>query len=1036
MKSEWFSRSALLMAMAAALGSTNLFGQSVLAEFVDALKRGDPPAMRRIVISNQSELIPAFFAVLQESASQLETDRDVGRRYILLATALAQSFSTVGGDALYGTFTNGSALLEGSAGRITSDSSLATYLTNCLERNDTYGVARELRSIVLAHERGSLPEPLRRLLDLADKAKAEMAQREAAERERRQKVEGEEKRRQYVRRIAELTAHRDLSGLRKMFNEANATDQWQIYDALIRAGDTSISADVAKGWIVRLGGDNAAQPAEAELALKRLGAVAVPTILAQMKDQTHPDLNLALARILIDMRATTGPSGDTVYVLLARHDVDGIAKLGPDARPAVLSALRASDSRAVVDALMALARIGSEADVRVIEPLLSAKDDATRQAAQSAMWQLARSIPGRLRAAAKIAPILFTLLTALLASSVWWLPRLIRIVNPPFVERLARVTRLASRESALTAACDLLLARRRPLPSGAVQALEQAVRSGKPEMLLLLAYDAERRHDSQTAAAKITELWRACTRSIDATWIVPKACGLMNGSSTPPVSEALRPFNEFLNAPHSPALLRLMCGANSQVTLRQANAELAALPALPEVHKKSLEDCSSDRPMCLVVLLNDAARIGDREAAMRMAGLLEEKVLSDPALPGWTLEEAMGTLESHKGLQVIEALSSRLEAVSLLAACASREDQDSLRKALAGLALLEPLSIPQRKALTTRAARMPQLWLILAADAAYRESADDLRVSLEALQARLQTESELPDWVVEEGVRANIAGFRELLLTANRLKASRTLAALLPGRTPDKPDTLRKALSDLARLGPLPVECRDEIEKTLPARPDLAIVLLDDDLRAGRTQEAATRVEWIAKHFLGEQSTPKWIIGESASVIKNRASESNEAERMSHLLRFAERTRELLVTTKSQNDLEGKLGAIRSALEGFGLTLPKGIRSLIEKRATGSVEATIILATDDSRRGARAVGLERLYNLMKEMSPSHRATTALVDAWSYEATRADLAAQQELRRAADAGSKDAWTALALTILVSGKAKPKDTGNSKVAHGAE
>jgi hypothetical protein len=1035
-KFKRFARPTLLLA--AWFGSTGLFGQSSLTEFVDALKRGDTTAMRGIVISHQAELIPTFFGVLQESASQLETDREVGQRYVLLAAALAQSFSAVAGNALYPTFENGSALLEGRARSITSDSSLAAYLTNCLDRYDTYSVARELRSIVRAHERDTLPEPLRRLMEMAEKAKAERAQREAAERERREKAEEEEKRRQYMKRIADLTARKDLSGLRKMFNEVNATDQWwQIYDALIRAGDVSIAADVAKGWIGRIGGDDAAQRAQAQEALKRIGAAAVPTILAQLKDQTHPDLNLALARLLVDMQTSIEASCDTVFVLLVQHNLDGIAKLGPDARPAVVAALRANDSQAVVDALMALGRIGSEADLPAVEPLLSAPDAATRQAAQSTMWQLAHSIPGRIRAAAKIAPILFTLVTALLVTSVWWLPRLIRIINPPFVERLAQATQQASRESALSAAGDLLMARRRPLPSDAVHALEDAVRSGKPEMLVLLAFDAERRHDSQAAAAKMTELWDACTRSVDATWIVPKACAVMAGSAIPPLSDALRPFDEFVRAPHSSALVRLMYGENSRETLHRVSAELAALPPLPEVDRKKLEERSSERPACLQALLKDAARLGNRAEAIRIAELLEEKVLPDPTFPDWILEEAIGTLESNDASQSLEAPSSRLKAVRILAGCVSREDRGSLRKALASLPLLEPLSTTKREALASRAARLPQLWLILAADALYRANADDLRASLASLQARLETESGVPDWVVDEGAQAHITGFSELVTMANRLKASRKLAALLPGRVPDKPDTLRKTLTDLAHLGPLPIECRVEIEKTLPARPDLATVLLDDDLRAGRIQEASTRAEWIAEHFIAEQGTPSWIVGETIGVVQNRAAESKECERMSQLLRFAERTRALLVKTKAQKDIAGKLAEIRSALEGFGAPLPAGVRSTIEKRASGSVEVAIILATDDSRRGARAAGLERLFGLMKGMSPSHRAAAAVVDAWSYEASRADFAVQRELRRAADAGNKDAWTALALTILISGKTKSEDYKNdAKVAHGAK
>lgn len=74
---------------------------------------------------------------------------------------------------------------------------------------------------------------------------------------------------------------------------------------------------------------------------------------------------------------------------------------------------------------------------------------------------------------------------------------------------------------------------------------------------------------------------------------------------------------------------------------------------------------------------------------------------------------------------------------------------------------------------------------------------------------------------------------------------------------------------------------------------------------------------------------------------------------------------------------------------------------------------------------------------MKGMSASHHAAAALVEAWSYEASRADFAAEDELRRAADAGNDDAWIALALKILSSGKAKPEhQMKDAKVAHGAD
>ena len=641
---------------------------------------------------------------------------------------------------------------------------------------------------------------------MEEKAKAEQAEREAAERDRRKEAEEAEQRRQYKQKIADLAARKDLPGLRKMFYEANGADQWDIYNALIAAGDPSIADEVAKKWITSLGGDDAAQRDQAQQALQRMGATAVPTILAQLKDHSNPDLNLALARLLQQMQKRTGAGRVSVYTLLVQHNVNGIAKLGPDARPAVLAALRSSDSQAVVDALVALRHLGGEADSPAIEPLLSASDAATRQAARTTMWHLAHSIPSRIRAAAKIAPILFTVGTLLLLSSFWWLPRLIRIIHPPFAERLGRAINKGDRQGALSAARDLVKRRGRPLPTAAVRALENAVHSGKPEMLILLAWDAERRHDSKSAVARITELWQAC---------------------------------------------------------------------------------------------------------------------ANPATP---------------------------------------------------------------------------------------------------------------DWVVDEALRSNTTDDTELQIMANRLTANRKIAALLPGGVPDKPDALRKTLRDLANLGPLPVDCRIEIEKSFPARPDLAIVLLDDDLRGGRLQQAGVRAESIASQFVADRVTPAWVVGESVGVVHKWAAESREGERMRQLLTFAGRIKELLVEPETQKDIEQKLDEIRAALEAFGAPLPAGIRSMLEKRPAGSVKAAIILANDDARRGERAVGLERLFHLMNGTGEPHKA---VVDAWKYEASRADFATQNQLRLRAQAGSDDAWGALALTILIAGKARPDDCQiNTKVAYGAK
>jgi hypothetical protein len=175
----------------------------------------------------------------------------------------------------------------------------------------------------------------------------------------------------------------------------------------------------------------------------------------------------------------------------------------------------------------------------------------------------------------------------------------------------------------------------------------------------------------------------------------------------------------------------------------------------------------------------------------------------------------------------------------------------------------------------------------------------------------------------------------------------------------------------------------------------------------------------------GTDGTPRWILDEA--VQRLRVFRSTDAEGKAHLLRFASGVTGLLAKPLSGNDLKARLAEVESELRQSGAALPKGMREAVERKAAGSPELELVLATDDERRGSGGAALERLIRFMGRLGKSDRVSAAALEAWRGRRQQAGAEVQEELLRAAESGSDDAWAALALIRLESGKAAVADAG---------
>src|SRR5205823_556306 len=119
------------------------------------------------------------------------------------------------------------------------------------------------------------------------------------------------------------------------------------------------------------------------------------------------------------------------------------------------------------------------------------------------------------------------------------------------------------------------------------------------------------------------------------------------------------------------------------------------------------------------------------------------------------------------------------------------------------------------------------------------------------------------DWVVDAAVEAKVAGARRLQAKLRKLKEERVFREALAGDVPRDAAAHQKVWASLAKLGALPAESREELERSSGRRPDLWLMLAADDAGNGRQKEAADELVRIAQEVIEHPGTPKWILDEA-----------------------------------------------------------------------------------------------------------------------------------------------------------------------------
>ncbi len=1024
--------------------SMSLFAQGPLEQYVEAFVQNRPGEMRSIVANHDRELSADFFQLLQESADKLQTDRDLGAKYLIVAIALSQTFEEVDRDRLYDAFKDGSSALSGDARRVYSGSSLSEFLVRRLadvHAGLTYSASSEIESVVKAYERSRIPEPIRRLQEEIERQKAKQAELEAAARarkrqieeearERQRKIEEEARERELKKKIAQSITNKDFGGLRKLYNSTTGQSQREIYDALIAAGDETFIADVTKAWILRLGDANSDLRTQAAAALVEIGAPAAPFLVNQMRDRGNPDLGLAIARILLKINYQPGTPDDSVYLLLVTRNVSALVVLGSTARPGVLSALRSVDNTVLLDALWVIGEIGSEQDVSTVKPLLSHPDSQVRGAAQTAVWRLSSSLAGKATAFWLISPVGFVFVVLVLVIAVWLSPRLFRWIHPPFSVRVSR-TYLhpgTSREETLADTLSLVSRTHYSFPQSLSATLErEASAGGRPETHLLLARDAALRGDPSTAATHVQKLWDACASDADLIWIAPHVGPAMSQvSASTTLSDALRPFEELSRSPHKRIVLPLIQRRfnRNPDTLRKILEQLAQADPLPRERRDELEGRIGDLPEVLVVLANDDFRIGQFDQAAMHLALLAERVRAEDEFPRWIVDEALKATEANTDSSdavraAVLALKVSCLIVKPLVVDTPRKPE-ALRRALAEMAKIGSLPPESRTELERHKADRPEVLVVLAEDDVRSGRLNEASSHLSLLADRMRTDPPPPDWIVDEAAKANVRGSDQLKAVVHRLKTNRVVVEPLLGGVPQNPEILRKILRDMAQIDPLSADSRQELEQHATAHPEALIVLASDDIRTGDLLGAAHRLRALAELALTHNVVPKSLLDEALATAKPAESNSRDIKNSLHLIRLAGCLRELLIKQSHCIERASELASIETEIREFRTPLPDRIRSSIEAKSANCTDLEIVLAYDDFHRESGATGLERLMRLLKKASTADQISKAALDAWANCAELADSGVQTRLWESAHGGSDDAWAALALLVLQRGR----------------
>ena len=1013
-----------------AIDGTSLHAQQPLEQFVQAMAQGRTSEMRSIVLLNEQELSNDFFEVLRLTAADFGVDREKDTNYLVVAAALAKTFAVTSGSTLSRAVGDGSTSQRGSARQFYSDASLADFLEEAVadvRRGLGFRVASELTSIVEAYDRSRLPDPVRRFQEELEILRAQQASRDAAERERKQKLEAEQRARERQKLIASLVAKRDLIRLRQMWNENRSVVQWDVFDALVAAKDPSWISDMTKAWLERLGDVNEGSRAEAASALVRIGTPGVPIMLERMKDNRTFDLNLAIARVLEQLKYLPDAGEQAAYVMLVRRDVSELVKFGGQAHPAIVAALQSANDNVRFDALTVIRQIGSEDDVLAIRPLLDASAAEVRQAARTAVWSLSSSPLGLLRAAWWLSPWGFALFAASLLSTTWWGPRLFRKIRRRWSDQvIATHRRTIGREETINATLALMQGKRRPLPDELIVDLERAAAAGRPEANILLAWNAIQRHDHKKAAALLAELWNACLAGDDLLWVARAVCSIEVFSSSPTISEARRPFDEVSRCPHKYILAPLLSSAKYEPNLlKKALTKLGKLEPLPASQKMELQDRFQDHPETIVVVAYDEIRMRQFSSAAKAVLILADRVLTDHELPPSIADEAIDRMGVHtNGSEEFRKafLALRLNHLTVRRLLTgSRDTKVCLLGALAEVAASGPLPAASRAALERHASERPEVLAALAKDSAQSGRWDMATQNLSELANRLSGNETIPGWLPDVVLGMEFGGPQELKATIDRIRADHYVRELIFGVNHQTAKPLRNVLAALQTLDPLSVENRQQLERHAGTRPYLLLVLANDDFRTEQPTLVAERMTLLARQIVDQDGVPQWVRDEATNELKNAEGRFETVKKQVHLLKFAALVRSLLARETPPGELNTALAAGEQELQKFGVPLPDPIRSAIESGSAQRPELAILLASDDFLRKAEAGGLERLMQLLKTLNDAHRVSSAAIAAWLDHVERASGDVQAALRKAAEAGSDDAWASLALVVLQRGAA---------------